>query len=60
MANRVSEWIDGRRTYAVALVILTCGILAGYGVAIPEYVWASLAALGLGFLRAGVQKGELP
>jgi len=57
-SNAVVRWIEGRRTYAVALAILACGILSAYGVEIPEYVWASLAALGLGFLRAGVQKPE--
>ena len=57
--NAVVRWIEGRRTYAVALVILACGALSAYGVEIPEYVWAALAAFGLGFLRAGVQKAEV-
>ena len=50
------EWITGKRTYFIAGAILLCGILAANGVPIPEYVWAALAALGLGFLRAGVAK----
>ncbi len=57
--NSVVKWIEGRKTYAVALVILTCGILTRYGYEIPEYAWAALAAFGLAFLRAGVSKGEL-
>ena len=52
--NAIVKWIHGKRTYAVAVVILACGILASQGVTIPEYVWAALAAFGLGFLRAGV------
>lgn len=52
------NWIKGRRTYAVAIVIFLCGILTSFGVEIPEYVWLSLNALGLGFLRAGVKSQE--
>lgn len=54
--NAVVQWLEGKKTYAVALVILVCGILSAYGVEIPEYVWAALSAFGLGFLRAGVSK----
>jgi len=54
------EWADGKRTYLVAGAILVCGLLSACGVAIPEFVWAALGALGLGFLRAGVRKSELP
>ena len=51
-------WITGKKTYATALAILTVGILKWQGVEIPEYVWAALAALGLAFLRAGVQSAK--
>lgn len=57
--NSVVKWIEGYKTYAIALTILTCGILTRYDYVIPEYVWAALAAFGLAFLRAGVSKGEL-
>jgi hypothetical protein len=56
--NAVVRWLEGKKTYAVALTILTCGVLSAYGVEIPEYVWAALTAFGLGFLRAGVAKAE--
>ena len=36
--------------------LLICGVLTWQGVQVPEFVWAALAAFGLGFLRAGVQK----
>jgi len=55
----IAKWLDGKRTYLTATVILICGILTAYGVEIPEYVWAALAALGLGFLRAAVRKAEV-
>jgi len=55
----IAKWLDGKRTYLMAATILVCGILAAYGIEIPEYVWAALAALGLGFLRAAVKKAEM-
>ncbi len=57
-SNVITKWIRGKKTYFVAGTILTCGILSHYNVTIPPYVWAALAALGLGFLRAGVAKVE--
>jgi hypothetical protein len=57
-ANAVVKFVKGKKTYFVAGTILVCGILDAYGVEVPEYVWVALAALGLGFLRMGVAKGE--
>ena len=54
--NAVAAWVEGKKTYAVTVVILACGILAAKGIEVPVYVWAALAAFGLGFLRAGVEK----
>ncbi len=54
----VARWLDGKRTYLTAAVILLCGVLAAHGVEVPDYVWAALAALGLGFLRAAVHKAQ--
>ena len=56
--NAVVRWLEGRKTYAVAITILVCGILSAYGVEIPEFVLAALTAFGLGFLRAGVAKAQ--
>jgi hypothetical protein len=55
----IRTWLDGKRTYLVAGAILLCGILSSCGVEIPEFVWAALAALGLGFVRAGIKKGAV-
>ena len=49
-------WLTGKKTYITALAILVCGVLQSQGIAVPEYVWTALAALGLGFLRMGVDK----
>lgn len=54
--DAVMQWLDGKKTYITALVIIVCGVLDSQGVKVPEYVWAALAALGLSFLRAGVDK----
>jgi len=56
--NEVVKWLEGKKTYAVAITILICGVLNWQGVVIPEFLWAALAAFGLGFLRAGVKKTE--
>ena len=57
MANdttKLANLLSGYRTYIVAAAILTCGILKHYGIAVPEVAWATMGALGLGFIRAGV------
>ena len=54
--TKLLEWLDGKKTYAIVFAVATIAVLNWYGVEIPEYVWAVLAALGLGFLRAGVKK----
>ena len=55
----IARWLDGKRSYLTAVAILVCGVLQWKGINIPDYVWAALAALGLGFLRAAVKKAEL-
>jgi len=54
----VLDWIKGKRTYATAAAILIVGALSAFGVDVPEYVWAAFGALGLGFLRAGVESSK--
>lgn len=55
----LARWLNGKRTYLTVGAILVVGILAKCGLEIPDYIWAALYALGLGFLRAGVKKAEL-
>ncbi len=54
----VWNWLKGKKTYGIAVLVAAVAILRWRGVEIPEYVWGALAALGLGFLRAGVKKVE--
>ena len=56
--NAVVKWLTGKKTYAVALAILVCGVLGTQGIKIPEFAWTAMAAFGLGFLRAGVSNGK--
>ncbi len=50
------EWLKGKKTYLTVGAILACGVLGELGVEIPPYVWAALAAAGLGFLRSAVNE----
>ena len=56
----IQKFLDGKKTYLTALAILIVGILGYWQLEVPEFVWAALGALGLGFLRAGVNKGAKP
>jgi len=56
--EKLNKFIDGKKTYIVAIV---GGILVGlqlYGVAIPEQVWTVLGLLGLGSIRSAITKSE--
>lgn len=56
--NALTKWMQGKKTYITAGAILVTGILQTYGVDVPPYVWAALAALGMGSLRASIPKKE--
>ena len=50
----VLKWLEGKKTYLVAVGIGAVAVLRALGVEIPPVVWPILAALGLGAIRAGV------
>lgn len=53
----IIEFLKGKKTYIIAIAIVVLGILQGYGIfAVPEWVWPIIGGLGLGTLRAGVNK----
>jgi len=54
----VLKWLEGKKTYLVAVGIGAVAVLRALGVEIPPVVWPILAALGLGAIRAGVKKSE--
>ena len=54
--NKIITFLRGRKTYAIAVAIVIVSILRHYGYEVPEEIWGILGALGLSFLRAGVDK----
>ncbi len=52
------KWLQGKKTYAVAIVAGIVTTLGALGYVVPEWVWPALATLGLGFLRSGVSKDK--
>jgi hypothetical protein len=54
----IIKWLQGRKTFITAIVGGVLGIVQAVApeFQVPEYVWVILASLGLGFLRAGVNK----
>ena len=54
---KIVKFISSNKTYITAGVIGILGVLQGLDVLVlPESAWLILGALGLGFLRAGVNK----
>ncbi len=56
MFTKISNYLQGKKTYFIALLALIIGFAQSQGIAIPDYVWPMLAALGLGAMRSGIKK----
>lgn len=54
----VISWLEGKKTYVTAIVIGVVATARALGYEIPEWTFELLAALGLGFLRAGVARAS--
>jgi hypothetical protein len=48
----------GYKTYMVAVAIMLLAVMKYMGMEVPAEVWLVLNALGLGFLRAGVEEAK--
>jgi hypothetical protein len=49
------EWLKGKKTYLIGILIALLGVLQGLEVfVLPEWAWPILGAVGLTTLRAGV------
>jgi len=49
------NWLNGRKTYIIAIATVVLGTLQGLGVfVVPEWAWGIAIACGLATLRAGV------
>ena len=48
-------WIEGKRTYIIAILTGIFGVLNAFGIVVPEFVYLILAAFGLTFVRAAIK-----
>ena len=54
---KLINFFKGKKTYIITSAVLVLGALEGLGIyEISEVGWMVLLSLGLGFLRAGVEK----
>lgn len=51
---KIESFLDGKKTYIVAIVGGILGIITAMGHPIPEYVYVILGALGLGAVRSAI------
>ena len=56
MLEKLGALLQGKKTFIVAGLALVGAVLQSQGIAIPEYVWIVLSALGLGAVRSGITK----
>lgn len=53
----ILEFLSGKKTYVVAVLVAALGVCQGMEwFAVPDALYALLGAIGLGTLRAGVNK----
>jgi len=50
--EKLLKILEGKKTYISAVLIGVFACLQALGIVVPEYVYALLAAMGLGALRA--------
>jgi len=51
------EFLKGKKSYITAITIVVLGTLQALELfVVPEVIWTVLAALGIAFIRAGVNK----
>ena len=56
MLEKIGKFLQGKKTYIVAILIGIFAAAQSMGYVIPEYVFAILGALGLGAVRSGIEK----
>ena len=52
----IFEYLNGKKTYIVALLVGVGAVLVQLGIVIPEWVWGILGAAGLASVRAAISK----
>lgn len=56
--TQIEKFLDGKKTYIVAILAGGLTIWQGLGHVIPEYIWTGLAAAGLAAVRSAVGTGK--
>ena len=56
--QKILEWLDGKKTYIVAVLVGLGAVATSLGWSIPDWVWLLLGAIGLGAVRDAVKKLE--
>ena len=54
--NKIVEFLTGKKTYIVCILTGVFAGLEAYGIHVPEYIYAGLAAAGFATLRVAVGK----
>lgn len=58
MLAKLQAFLDGKKTYIIAILVGIGGVLTAFHVAIPDYVWTLLGALGLGAVRSAIDNQQ--
>ncbi len=56
--QKILDILNGKKTYIIATAAATLAFAQAMGWAIPEWTYVILGALGLGTLRAAVNKAD--
>lgn len=56
MLEKIGAWLQGKKTYIVAVLAGVAATLNALGIVIPEWVYIVLGALGLGAIRSAITK----
>ena len=56
--KKIMDYLQGKKTYIVAILTAIFIILNAFDVVIPEYIWQLLAVAGLGAVRSALKKLE--
>ena len=56
--KKIMDYLQGKKTYIVAILTAVFIILNAFDVVIPEYIWQLLAVAGLGAVRSALKKLE--
>ena len=60
MLEKIGQWLQGKKTYIIAVLIALGAGAISLGYVVPEWVWLILGAAGLGGIRSALDKVEKP